>query len=226
MKNFYCTLDTETYGGAATPKGIYHLAGIIHDRNANPICAFNYVISEHYDEIQQDEYAKRNFDLYETMVKTGVATMIPTEAEAIAAVNSLCNWYSVNTMLAFNTGFDFCKTVCRDLLEGREFIDLFLMACETLAIRKKYGDFCREHGFKSKSGKSVATSAEAFYAYLTDNADYIEEHTALEDARIEMEIFRACIRSHKAFTKNCHFYDFPGKWILVPKWNTKKVEKI
>ena len=35
MKNIYCTLDTETFGGAAFPKGIYHLAGIIHDRQGN-----------------------------------------------------------------------------------------------------------------------------------------------------------------------------------------------
>lgn len=221
MKNIYCTLDTETYGGAAQPKGIYHLGGFIHDRQAKPICGFNYVIAENYDEIEKDEYAKRNFHLYEEMVTSGIATMVATENEAISAVKSLCDKYNVNTMTAFNSGFDYCKTKCKELLEGREFIDLYLMACQTLAIRKKFAIFCRENGFKSKSGKSVATSAEAFYAYLTGNFDYVEEHTALEDARIEMAIFDACMKAHKAFTKNCHFYDYNNKWALIPKWEEK-----
>ena len=47
MKNVYCVLDTETYGGAAFPKGIYHLAGIIHDRQGNVYGCFNYLIAEH-----------------------------------------------------------------------------------------------------------------------------------------------------------------------------------
>ena len=218
MKKMYCTLDTETFGGAATPTGIYHLGGLIHDRQGEPICGFNYIIAEHYNQIALDDYAKKNASLYDEMVRTGVATMIPTEDEAIKAINSLCNAYGVTTMTAFNSGFDFCKTKCRELLDGREFIDLYLMACETLAIRKKYATFCRENGFKSKSGKSVATSAESFYAYLMGMPDYEEEHTALEDAKIEMEIFKACMRSHKSFTPNTHFYDFPGKWLLVPRW--------
>ena len=217
MKNIYCTLDTETFGGASKPKGIYHIGGFIHDRQGNVLAGFNYVIAEHYEEIQKDSYAKKNFALYEKMVADGVATMIDSEEHAIAMVDALCNFYAVRYMMAFNSGFDYCKTACRDLLEGREFIDIWLMALQTLAIRKKYVEFCRENDLRSRSGKTVSTSAEAMYAYITGNAEYIEEHTALEDAKIEMEIFLACVRSHKAYTKNVHCFDYADSYLLFPR---------
>lgn len=217
MKNMYCTLDTETFGGASKPKGIYHLGGFVHDRNIQTSGAFNYVIAEHYGQIQKDSYAKKNFQRYERMVEDGVATMVATEKEAVEAVNRLCDFYGVRYMMAFNSGFDFTKTICRELLENREFIDIWLMAMQTLTFRKKYQAFCRENNFLSSSKKSCSTSAETVYAYLTGNVEYIEEHTALEDAKIEMEIFKACIDSHKKFSKNVHCFDFPDRFTLFPK---------
>lgn len=206
-KKMYCTLDTETFGGAANPKGIYHLAGRIHDRNGNITATFNYLICEHFEEIEGAYYGKKNFERYAEMIADGSITMVATEDEAIAAVDALCNFYNVDYMMAYNSSFDFCKTKCCELIENREFIDIFLMAVQTISHVKKYATFCREHGLKSKSGKSVATSAESMYAYITGNAGYEEEHTALEDSKIEMEIFLACLKTHKRFTKNIHQRD-------------------
>ena len=220
MKNIYCTLDTETFGGAAFPKGIYHLAGIIHDRQGNILATFNYLIAEHYDEINKDEYAKRNFQKYQELIADGVVTMIPTEDLAVEMVNSICDFYGVRYMMAFNSAFDFVKTACYSLIENREFIDIYLMSLQTITHLKKYATFCRENGFRSRSGKNVATSAESIYAFLTNNAEYKEEHTAFEDSKIEMEIFLACQKTHKKYTKNVHAWDCPnGK--CFPKWKVK-----
>ena len=220
MKNIYCTLDTETFGGAAFPKGIYHLAGIIHDRQGNILATFNYLIAEHYDEINKDEYAKRNFQKYQELIADGVVTMIPTEDLAVEMVNAICDFYGVRYMMAFNSAFDFVKTACYSLIENREFIDIYLMSLQTITHLKKYATFCRENGFRSRSGKNVATSAESIYAFLTNNAEYKEEHTAFEDSKIEMEIFLACQKTHKKYTKNAHAWDCPhGK--CFPKWKVK-----
>ena len=216
MKNIYCTLDTETFGGASRPKGIYHLGGIVHDRQCQILGTFNILVAEHFHEIAVDDYAKKNFDRYMDMVANGTCTMVATEDEAIAVVDHLLDYYGANVLMAFNTGFDYCKTACRALLtEGREFVDIYLMACQCLAT-STYADFCREHDLLSRSKKCVATSAESFYAYLTNNPEYSEEHTAFEDSLIEMAIFAACIKTHKRFTRNCHFYDYEGKWGLIP----------
>ncbi len=218
MKNIYCTLDTETFGGASKPKGIYHLGGLIHDRAGNVLACFNYVIAEHYGEIELDSYAKRNMERYTDMVKNGTATMIDTEVHAVEMVSSLCDFFNVRYVMAFNSGFDFGKTACKALLDGREFIDIWLMALQTLVIRKKYVTFCRENGLTSSTKKSCSTSAQTVYAYLTGNPGYDEEHTALEDAKIEMEIFVKCVAAHKKFTKNCHTFDFADRYALFPKF--------
>ena len=217
MRNIYCTLDTETFGGASNPKGIYHLAGIIHDRNGNILASFNYLIAEYYEEIEKDEYAKKNFYKYLDMIEEGVITSIASEAEAVKMVNALCDFYNVKYMMAYNSAFDFVKTECRNLIEDREFIDIYLMTLQTITHIKKYAKFCRENNLVSRSGKSVATSAESVYAYLTNNANYSEEHTALEDSKIEMQIFLACLATHKKYTKNIHQYDCKENKCF-PRW--------
>ena len=217
MKNIYCTLDNETFGGASNPKGIYHVAGFIHDRNGVVIAPFNYLIAEYFDEINKDEYAKKNFHRYLSMVANGEITVIDTEAHAIEMIDALCNLYNVKYMMAYNSAFDFTKTACAKLIENREFIDIYLMTLQTITHVKKYAKFCRDNGFRSTSGKSVATSAESVFAYLTNNIEYKEEHTALEDSKIEMQIFLACLATHKKYTKNMHQFDCK-KGKCFPRW--------
>lgn len=213
----YCTLDTETVGGATVVDGIYHLGGRIHDRYGHVLATFNYLVAEHFTKIDSAFYGKKNFYKYAQMLLDGSITVVATEAEAIAMVDSLCNFYNVRYMMAYNSGFDFGKTACASLIENREFIDIYLMTLQTITHLKKYAKFCYENNLRSKSGKSVATSAEAVYAYLTNNPAYEEEHTALEDAKIEMEIFLACIAMHKKFTKNVHQHDCKEHKVF-PKW--------
>ena len=216
MLKMYCTLDTETVGGASTPTGMYHLGGIIHNRQGEVVGCFNYLIAEMLDLILDDEYAKANFDLYQQMLESGEATLIDTEENAVAMVEALCEYYEVDTMLAFNSGFDYVKTKCAVLLDGREFIDLWLMALETICYKKAYIHFCEQSQRYNQKG-TCRTNAESVFAFLTDAPQYCEEHTALEDSKIELEIFKACIKTHKRFTKNCDCWDYENKWGLFPK---------
>ena len=219
-KTIYCTLDSETVGGASAPTGMYNLGCTIHDRNGHIFATCSMLVMEHYDEIRTDDYAKKNFHLYEERLARGEMSAVATEEEAVSIVRNLCHFYGVRYVMAFNSGFDFCKTICRQLLDEFEFIDLWLMAVQTICHQKGYAKFCRENGFKSSSGKSCATSAESVYAYITGNPDYTEEHTALNDALIEMEIFVKCLSHHKKFTKNIHNFDAKGKEYnkCFPKW--------
>lgn len=219
-KTIYCTLDTETVGGASNPTGTYNFGCTIHDRNGNIIATTSLLVMEHYEEIRNDDYAKKNFPIYAERLARGEMSAVATEAEALSIIRNLCRFYNVKYVMAFNTGFDLIKTACRDLVPEFEFIDLHLMALQTICHQKGYAKFCRENGFKSKSGKSCATTAESVYAYITNNAEYEEEHTALADALIEMEIFVRCLRTHKRFTKNIHQWDAKGAEFnkCFPKW--------
>lgn len=206
-KNIYCTLDTETVGGAAFPTGMYNVGAIIHDKQGHVYATTSLLVMEHYDEIAQDEYAKRNFSKYVEYIQNGKVSAVATEDEAYQIIENLCKFYNVNYVMAYNSAFDFGKTCFCGLLENFEFIDIYLMALQTVTHKASYAQFCRENGLWSKSGKSCATSVESVYGYLTDNPDFIEEHTALSDAMQEMEIFLACEKMHKRYTKNVHAWD-------------------
>lgn len=219
-KNIYCTLDTETVGGATNPTGTYNFGCTIHDKDGNIFATVSLLAMEHYDEIRNDDYAKKNFPIYEERLRTGEMSAVATEAEAVSIIRNLCRFYGVKYVMAYNSGFDFVKTSCRDLLDEFEFIDLYLMALQTITHQRGFERFCHEHEFISRSGKSCATSAEAVYAYITNNPNYIEEHTALSDALIEMAIFVKCYSLHKRFTKNAHQWDCKGREFnkCFPKW--------
>lgn len=219
-KYLYCTLDTETVGGASKPKGMYNLGAVIHDKDGNIFATTSMLVMEHYEDINKDEYAKKNFPLYEKWLMDGSISAVATEAEAVSIVRNLCRFYGVKYVTAYNSSFDFCKTVCRDLLDEFEFIDLYLMALQTITHQKGFDKFCHENNLIAKSGNSCATGVEAVYAYMTNNPNFEEEHTALSDAMQEMEIFVKCYSLHKRFTKNCHQHDCRGRGAnkKFPKW--------
>lgn len=206
-KTIYCTLDTETVGGAANPKGMYNLGCVIHDKDGNVFATASMLVMEHYNDIEKDSYAKKNFHIYEERLNNGTISAVATERDAVEVVRKLCKFYNVKYVQAYNSAFDFKKTICRELLNDFEFIDIYLMALQTITHLKGYRKFCVANGFKSGSGKTCATTAESVYAFITDNAEYTEEHTALSDAMIEKDIFVRCYKMHKKFTKNAHQWD-------------------
>jgi hypothetical protein len=218
MKTIYATLDTETVGGIDTPKGFYNVGVIIHDKDGNIFATTSLLVMEYYDEIRNDDYAKKNFPLYAERLAKGEISAVATEVEALSIVRNLLHRYNVKYVMAYNSAFDFTKTICRNLLDEFEFIDLWLMALQTITHQKGYAKFCRENGYKSKGGKTCATSAESVYAFITKNGEYEEEHTALNDALIEMAIFVRCLKLHKHFTKNCHCWDCVERNKMFPKW--------
>lgn len=63
---------------------------------------------------------------------------------------------------------------------------------KTLAFSPDYQDFCEKNEYFTESG-NYSTTAETVYRYITTCTDFIEEHTALADAEIELDILAYCI---------------------------------
>lgn len=99
----------------------------------------------------------------------------------LAALNSTVRTYSNNFVPYF---FPYGVKIC----------DIWDYASNITAT-KAYIKFCGEHGFFTASG-NPKTSAETVYAYLTDQVDYTERHTAYEDAKIETAILKAARAKH------------------------------
>lgn len=60
-----------------------------------------------------------------------------------------------------------------------------------IAFTKEYQAFCDTHNLYTESG-NYSTTAEAVYRFITNNPDFDEEHTALADSEIELEILCYC----------------------------------
>ena len=84
---------------------------------------------------------------------------------------------------------------------GTEFFCIWSMACQVLLNSTSYIKFALQNGLESEAG-NIQTSAEACYKFLTNSVDFTEEHTGLEDVRIEIDIMAKCFSTHKKMDKN------------------------
>ena len=76
-------------------------------------------------------------------------------------------------------------------------IDIWGVACSSLINTQKYKIMCIENGMLTDSGEFFKTSAEATFRYITQNIEFEEAHTALNDAEIETEILRRAFKRGK-----------------------------
>lgn len=82
------------------------------------------------------------------------------------------------------------------ILRDEEFpiIDLWGKACETLINNNRYKEFCLKNNYITESGIYFKTSAESTFAYLMKDKDFVESHTALDDAEIETIILTKILK--------------------------------
>lgn len=67
--------------------------------------------------------------------------------------------------------------------------DIWGLACEYLLNTDEYRNTCLANNWITTSGKYYQTSAEKAFAYLMNDWEFSESHTAIEDAEIESAIF-------------------------------------
>lgn len=113
--------------------------------------------------------------------------------------------YGIKIMVAHNGNFD--KTAMARLFEDFgvnnpfENIDLLdtMELSKIITFSKDYANYCLENKdrlnsmkdscFITNSGR-VRTTAQAIYCYISNNSQFEEAHTGLEDIDIEIEIFK------------------------------------
>lgn len=95
------------------------------------------------------------------------------------------------------------------LFRGRlyDLFDLWGLATTHLLNNVTYKNNCLKHGMLTNSGVYFKTSAETSYRYLCDKYDFIESHTALDDAEIESYILHKIAQKH-AVTNGIKYFPF------------------
>jgi DNA polymerase III epsilon subunit-like protein len=112
--------------------------------------------------------------------------------------------YGIDTVVAHNAKFDYTSTATtqRYLTSskwryffpyGTKFLCTLKMARQVFGKDNEYIAFCEEHDFLTTYKKPKLT-AEVIYRFLTNDIDFVESHTGLEDVEIETIILLECIK--------------------------------
>ena len=85
------------------------------------------------------------------------------------------------------------------IFRGKKYplFDLWGLSCKYILNNDEYKKKCIDNDWKSASGKFFKTSAETAYRFIKNDDDFIESHTAVEDAIIESEIFTKILQATK-----------------------------
>lgn len=110
---------------------------------------------------------------------------------------------------------------------GEEFplFDLWGLATTHLLNNVSYKNECINHGLLTASGVYFKTSAESSYQYLCNKYDFVESHTALDDAIIETFILSKVAKRH-AITLGIKYFPFRDLGETIEFAMRRKVPKM
>ena len=211
-KEMYLVIDTETCNSIEQPMP-YDIGYAICDRLGNIYLERSYVVAEmfldHKDLMQSAYYSKKIPQYWEDLKngKRELKSIFNIRKQIHADMKE----FKIKKVCAYNMGFD--KKALNNIIRytsksfirwffpfGVEYICIWSMACQTLLNTSTYIKFAVNNGLESEKG-NLLTSAESCYKFVTKSVDFVEEHTGLEDVRIEIEIMAKCFATHKRMDK-------------------------
>ena len=212
-KKYYLVLDVET-ANSTEDALVYDLGYVVCDKKGNIYEADSFIVSDIFFEeanLMQSAYYAKKIPTYLEGIKNRAFNVVTFKQAREKLLNAIKS-YKVEAVCAYNANFDYTalnttqrwltKSKYRYFLPyGTKVYCIWHMACQLICTQKNYIKFCLENGFVSPSG-NIKTSAETVYAYMTNNADYDENHTGLEDVLIETKILAKCFAQHKRVEKN------------------------
>ena len=179
--------------------------GVVYERRS-------IVIAETFadDDLMTSAYYADKLPQYYAGIETGEWTALSFR-DAMRLFTQDCKAHGVKRAYAYNARFDrdtlnatteyYSNGYKRTFLPyGVEWFDIMDMCRRTFAGTKKYKSWATTNDYLTKTGRARVT-AETCYRYITNNLDFIERHTALSDAEIELSLLlkaRAYRRKHPA----------------------------
>ena len=212
-RSYFLTIDTETANNMDNPF-VFDIGGAIHDKQGNVMETFSFIVKEVFygmPDLMAECFYQSKLPMYRAQIEQGFR-QVKSWYEIRVHIHKLCDKYSVKAIIAHNMQFDYrsTNTTQRYLTYSRyryffpkdiPLWDTLSMARDTIVKQKTYIRFCENNGYCTKNGKPRAT-AEILYRYITNDVDFTESHTGLEDVLIEKEIFVKCIRQHKKMKRS------------------------
>ena len=130
--------------------------------------------------------------------------------------------YEIAYAYAYNSPFDTkvfeynCEWFkCNNPFDNIEILDIRGCVHNKIAFTEPFQDFCEKQARFTESG-NYSTTAETLFQYINSNYEFEEEHTALADSEIELEILTYCI------AKGCEY----GKSYKTYQSIVRKIKKV
>ena len=205
-------LDTETIG--LDEPLVYDVGFAVIDREGNVYESYSYVVQEVFygmpEKMKSAYYACKIPEYYSDIErgnrKVGRFFFIQ------GVINQLLIKYQIKAVIAHNMRFDYnaLNYTARYISGGiRKYFfpyhtDIWctLAMARSLMYKKPvYKAFCQENGFTKKNGTPRMT-AEVLFRFITNQTDFKEKHTGIEDVMIEAQIFAYLVRQHKKMKRH------------------------
>ena len=195
-------LDTET---TSTSKPYcYNIGYIIYDTQTEQVVVKREFVVEqvwHNQPLFASAYYAEKRPLYVSAMR-GRRAKLEKYGNIQKQMTRDIKYHDVQGVYAFNSAFDdgvfeFNANVygCRNAIDSVPVFDIRGYAVEYL-MTQGYKEFCNSNECDKliTPADGFRTTAESFYCFLTQNVDFNEEHTALADCEIELEILKECIK--------------------------------
>lgn len=189
-------IDTET-----TKNGyVYDFgAAIMNIGTGEVIDSMNVVVEETFNDVSEmaTAYYAAKIPAYLESINAGALEVLPF-SECFKRFSSLLESHNVRSVWAYNMAFDF-KALNRTITElSNGFItsffprdvtcyDLMSASVNIIGNTRRYQKWAIANGYVTPTGRARAT-AETMFRFISDDASFVEDHTALSDAMIEADI--------------------------------------
>ena len=197
-------LDTETANELETPL-CYDLGFSVVDLdNGKAIEKHSYVVADIFcdKDLMASAFFADKIPQYWADIKAG-KRMLRKWSTIRAIVREVMTQYGIDTVVAHNAHFDYSSTATTQRYltcskwryffpYGTKFVCTLKMSREVFGKDDDYIAFCEKYNYLTKQNKPRLT-AEIVYRYLTNDNEFVESHTGLEDVEIETEILLACL---------------------------------
>lgn len=207
-KNNIVVFDTETSGDLSSPF-IYDIAWEVLDKNLQVVKTREFLVKEIFDNrfIMSKAYYAEKKPLYDEWLKTNEIKLLEWHKILELLVKDVRH-YGAKVLSAYNVAFDHRALLAttgltashmlpklEKLLGRTELLCIWNLAVDTLMAKEEYTDFAIANKFISEKG-NIITNAEVAYRALTNDVEFTEQHTALADVEIEVEILRHCLTEY------------------------------
>lgn len=213
-QNNVMVLDTETVGSFGRPL-IHDIGWKIVDKEFNTLQEVRYLVKEFHEEQQwvlnASDFYRTKHSLYKKAITNKEVELKPWKEIEKEMLNAF-RTYKVKVLSAYNLAFDYKALKYTNhffnaenekfmtVIDKKTFLCIWNLACDTILDTDDYRQYATMKNFISEKGNYL-TNAESCYAYLIGNEDFEEEHTALADVQIEVEILKYIVTKCKGKVK-------------------------